>query len=74
MDPQAFTPLSMLMENSILIPLRAQLGVVNSAVLNYMLVDARLNDHFKVERQTSFDRTFRLFLALTPKAQLHHRS
>ncbi len=47
-DPAAFTPLSLLMENSILIPLRAQLGVVNSAAVNYLLVDAKLNDHFKV--------------------------
>ena len=36
------------MESSILIPLRAQLKVVNSAVVNYLLVDAKLNDHFKV--------------------------
>ena len=49
-DPQAFTPLSMLMENSILIPLRAQLKVVNSAILNYLLVDAKLMDHFKALR------------------------
>ena len=28
--------------------LRAQLQVVNSAVVNYLLVDAKLNDHFKV--------------------------
>ena len=36
------------MEASIVIPLRAQLQVVNSAVVNYLLVDAKLNDHFKV--------------------------
>jgi hypothetical protein len=47
-DSGAFTPLSLLMENSILIPLRAQLGVVNSAVVDYLLVEAKLNDHFKV--------------------------
>ena len=46
--PVAFTPLSLLMEASIVIPLRAQLQVVNSAVVNYLLVDAKLNDHFKV--------------------------
>ena len=47
-DHRAFTPLSLLMESSILIPLRAQLAVVNSAVVNYLLVGAKLNDHFKV--------------------------
>ena len=41
------------MEASIVIPLRAQLQVVNSAVVNYLLVDAKLNDHFKVCRGES---------------------
>lgn len=49
-DPQAFTPLSMLMENSILIPLRAQLQVVNESILNYLLVEAQLMDEFKALR------------------------
>ena len=49
-DPQAFTPLTMLMENSVLIPLRAQLTVVNNAVVNYLLVDAGLMNHFKALR------------------------
>ncbi|XP_059096465.1 gamma-tubulin complex component 6-like isoform X2 [Tigriopus californicus] len=49
-DPQAFTPLSMLMENSILIPLRAQLQVVNESMLNYMLVEAQLMDELKALR------------------------
>ena len=49
-DHRAFTPLSLLMESSILIPLRAQLAVVNSAVVNYLLVGAKLNDHFKALR------------------------
>ena len=40
----------MLMENSILIPLRAQLQVVQSSLLNYMLVDAGLMDHLKALR------------------------
>ena len=49
-DPQAFTPLSMLMENSILIPLRAQIQVVQSSLMNYMLVDAGLMEHLKALR------------------------
>eukprot|EP00095_Tigriopus_kingsejongensis_P012337 maker-scaffold198_size266703-snap-gene-0.22 protein:Tk12337 transcript:maker-scaffold198_size266703-snap-gene-0.22-mRNA-1 annotation:"gamma-tubulin complex component 6" len=49
-DPQAFTPLSMLMENSILIPLRAQVKVVNESILNYMLVEAKLMDELKALR------------------------
>ena len=49
-DPHAFTPLSMLMENSILIPLRAQISVVNAAVVDYFLVDAGLMAHFRALR------------------------
>lgn len=49
-DTEAFMPLSMLMENSLLIPLKAQLKVVNHAVLSYLLVDAKLMDHFKALR------------------------
>ena len=49
-DPQAFAPLSLLMENSILIPLRAQLKVANAAALNHLLVDAGLMAHFSAAR------------------------
>ncbi len=49
-DKQAFAPLTLLMENSILIPLRAQLKVANAAILNCMLVDFGLMDHLKAIR------------------------
>ena len=49
-DPDAFTPLAMLMENSVLIPLRTQLQLVNQAVLGYLLEDAGVMDHLKAMR------------------------
>ncbi len=49
-DRQAFAPLSLLMENSILIPLRAQLRVANAAMLNCLLVDSGLMAHFTALR------------------------
>ncbi|CAB4062096.1 TUBGCP6 [Lepeophtheirus salmonis] len=45
-----FIPLSILMENSILIPLRTQKSLVNQALLHYMLVDSGLLNHFEACR------------------------
>lgn len=47
-------PLSLLMENSVLIPLRVQLSVANAAILNYLLVDADLMSHFRALRSYLF--------------------
>ncbi len=47
---EAFAPLPLLMENSVLIPLKAQLKVANQAILEHLLVDANLADHFSAIR------------------------
>ena len=43
---EASAPLSLILHNSILAPLRAQARLVNSALLNHMLVERRLAEHF----------------------------
>eukprot|EP00092_Neocalanus_flemingeri_P034456 GFUD01037467.1.p1 GENE.GFUD01037467.1~~GFUD01037467.1.p1 ORF type:complete len:1338 (+),score=286.80 GFUD01037467.1:40-4053(+) len=50
-DGQAFAPLTLILQNSILIPLRVQSRLVNSALLNHMLVDRQLVDHFLALRK-----------------------
>jgi len=45
-DGQAFAPLTLILQNSILVPLRVQSKLVNSALLNHLLVDRQLVDHF----------------------------
>ena len=45
-DGQAFAPLTLILQNSILIPLRVQAKLVDSALLNHLLVDRQLVDHF----------------------------
>ena len=54
LDATAFAPLTLLMQNSILIPLRAQMSLVNKAIVNYLLVDARIMHHFKALRNYLF--------------------
>ena len=48
---QASAPLSLILQNSILVPLRAQARLVNSALLNHMLVDRQLVEHFEALRK-----------------------
>jgi len=50
-DGQAFAPLTLILQNSILIPLRVQARLVNSALLNHLLVDRQLVDHFHALRK-----------------------
>jgi len=44
---EALPPLTLILQNSILAPLRVQSRLVNSALLNHMLVDRQLAEHFK---------------------------
>jgi len=50
-DGEAFAPLTLILQNSILIPLRVQARLVNSALLNHLLVDRQLVDHFLALRK-----------------------
>jgi hypothetical protein len=50
-DGQAFAPLTLILQNSILIPLRVQSRLVNTALLNHLLVDRQLVDHFDALRK-----------------------
>merc|ERR1719419_701079 len=43
---ESFPPLTLILQNSILAPLRVQSRLVNSALLNHMLVDRQLTEHF----------------------------
>jgi hypothetical protein len=47
---QTLIPLSALMEYSVIMPLRAQMKLVNSALLNYVLLDAHLLQHLRAIR------------------------
>ena len=49
-DSQASAPLTLILQNSILIPLRVQSKLVDSALLNHMLVDRQLTEHFAALR------------------------
>jgi len=41
-----FPPLSLILQNSVLVPLRVQKKLVDSALLSHLLVDLQLEDHF----------------------------
>ena len=47
---ETFPPLTLILQNSILIPLRVQSKLVDTALLNHMLVDRHLTDHFSALR------------------------
>ena len=49
-DSQPFAPLTLILQNSILTPLRVQAKLVNSALLNHMMVDRQLTEHFSALR------------------------
>jgi len=53
-DGQAFAPLTLIFQNSILVPLRVQARLVNSALLNHLLIDRKLFDHFQAMRRYLF--------------------
>ena len=53
-DSRAFTPLTLLMQNSIMIPLKAQLGLVNKAVIDNMLIEQNLFGHFRALKNYLF--------------------
>lgn len=47
---EASAPLTLILHNSILVPLRSQARLVNSALLNYLLVERDLAGHFSALR------------------------
>ena len=47
---EASAPLTLILHNSILVPLRSQARLVNSALLNHLLVERQLAEHFSALR------------------------
>jgi len=51
LDRTDFPPLGLILENSVLVPLRAQKKLVDSALLDHLLVDCQLEEHFSALRR-----------------------
>eukprot|EP00088_Acartia_fossae_P012325 TRINITY_DN16353_c0_g1_i10.p1 TRINITY_DN16353_c0_g1~~TRINITY_DN16353_c0_g1_i10.p1 ORF type:complete len:982 (+),score=253.08 TRINITY_DN16353_c0_g1_i10:307-2946(+) len=54
LESTTFPPLSLMLQNSILIPLRAQQKLVDAALLSQLLIDYKLEDHFVALRRYLF--------------------
>ena len=59
LDRTDFPPLGLILENSVLVPLRAQKKLVDSALLDHLLVDCQLEEHFSALRE-AIKRNYRL--------------